>query len=334
MLRTVPAPHSKMDPRNLNLPPLETADDCILAVHGGAGVLSRELPDGRSQDECRAALEAALRAGYAELQKSGGTSIDAVLAAVCSLEDSPCFNAGKGAAFARDGRIELGRRRDGRRHAPRRGRGRRDHRQEPHRRGAAGDGPLAACALIGPAADDFARQHGAEIVDPAYFRTELRWRLLQEELRRRAARRTAHAESRLAPSAAWPSMSRGNLAAGTSTGGMTGKLPGRVGDTPIIGGGTLADNASCAVSGTGDGEYFIRAVAAHDIAALVEYKGLSVARAARIVIQEKIKPAGGEGGAIVLDPRGNLAMTFSDEGMYRGYVTRSGETWVRIYRDC
>ena len=106
-----------------------------------------------------------------------------------------------------------------------------------------------------------------------------------------------------------------------------------MGDTPIIGGGTLADNASCAVSATGDGEYFIRAVAAHDIAALVEYKGLSVAEAARIVIHEKIKAAGGEGGAIVLDPRGNLAMAFSSEGMYRGYVTRSGKMQVMIYRD-
>ena len=274
-----------------------------------------------------------MRAGCAELQKSGATSVDAVLAAVCSLEDTPCFNAGKGAAFARDGRIELdaavmdgGTRLAG---------------------AVAGvttvKNPIVAARLvmdrsphvmlIGPAADAFARQHGAEIVDPAYFRTELRWRLLQEELRKPAGRGGRACRVACGTVGCVALDARGNLAAGTSTGGMTGKLPGRVGDTPIIGGGTLADNASCAVSATGDGEYFIRAVAAHDIAALVEYKGLSVAEAARIVIHEKIKPAGGEGGAIVLDRRGNLAMTYSSEGMYRGYVTRSGKTRVMIYRD-
>ncbi|MGO9115891.1 MAG: isoaspartyl peptidase/L-asparaginase family protein [Thermoguttaceae bacterium] len=303
-----------------------------MAVHGGAGVLSRELADNVNQDECREALEAALRAGYAELQNSGATSIDAVLAAVRSLEDSPCFNAAKGAAFARDGRIELDAAvMDG----------------ATRRAGAVAGvttvkNPIVAARLvlersahvmlIGPAADAFARQHGAEIVDPAYFRTERRWQMLQAELGKHAGTPDGHAESRFGTVGCVALDARASLAAGTSTGGMTGKLPGRVGDTPIIGGGTLADNVSCAVSATGDGEYFIRAVAAHDIAALVEYKGLSVAEAAWIVIHEKIKPAGGEGGVIVLDPHGNLAMTFSSEGMYRGYVTRSGETRVMIYR--
>ncbi len=320
-----------------SLPCGETARDCVLAVHGGAGVLSREWIDSAgNQDEFLLqflkALEAALRAGFAELQKGGATSVDAVLAAVCSLEDSPCFNAGKGAAFTRDGRNELDAAvMDG----------------STRRAGAVAGvttvkNPILAARLvmersghamlIGPAADAFARRQGAEIVDPAYFRTELRWRLLQEELRRHAAAPDAHAETRFGTVGCVALDARGNLAAGTSTGGMTGKLSGRVGDSPIIGGGTYADNASCAVSATGDGEYFLRAVAAHDIAALVEYKGLTVAQAARVVIHEKIKPAGGEGGAIVLDPRGNLAMTFSSEGMYRGYVTRSGETHVMIYR--
>ncbi|MGA2257653.1 MAG: isoaspartyl peptidase/L-asparaginase, partial [Thermoguttaceae bacterium] len=287
----------------MNSTSLETADDCILAVHGGAGVLSRELTGNRgNEDECREALNAALRAGYAEFQKCRATSIDAVLSAVRSLEDSPCFNAGKGAAFTRDGQIELDAAvMDG----------------ATRRAGAVAGvttvkNPIVAARLvmdrsahvllIGPAADGFARQHGAEIVDPAYFRTELRWRLLQEELRSQSEVPDVHAESRFGTVGCVAVDTRGNLAAGTSTGGMTGKLPGRVGDTPIIGGGTLADNASCAVSATGDGEYFIRAVAAHDIAALVEYKGLSVAEAARFVIHEKIKPAGGDGGAIVLDP--------------------------------
>jgi beta-aspartyl-peptidase (threonine type) len=323
-----------MNSSNLPPSPLETVADCILAVHGGAGALSRESPSNDGNlDECRAALEAALRAGYAEWQKSGATSVDAVLAAVCCLEDAPCFSAGKGAAFARDGRIEVDAAvMDG----------------GTHRAGAVAGlttvkNPIVAARLvmdrsahvmlIGPAADAFARQHGAEIVDPAYFRTELRWRLLQEELCKPAGAPDAHPESRLGTVGCVALDARGNLAAGTSTGGMNGKLPGRVGDTPIIGGGTLADNASCAVSATGEGEYFIRAVAAHDIAALVEYKGLSVAEAARIVIHDKIKPAGGKGGAIVLDRRGNLAVTFSSEGMYRGYITRGGKSRVMIYRD-
>jgi beta-aspartyl-peptidase (threonine type) len=323
-----------MSSSKLTGPTVETADDCVLAVHGGAGVVSREVSRNGGNDEaCRAALEAALQAGYRALQNSGATSIDAVIAAVCSLEDSPCFNAGKGAAFTRDARIELDAAvMDG-----------------CTRRAGSVAGvttvknPIVAARLvmdcsghvmlIGPAADSFAAGHGAEIVDPAYFRTELRWQLLQEELKRHAEAPDAHAESRFGTVGCVALDSRGNLAAGTSTGGVTGKLPGRVGDTPIIGGGTYADNSVCAVSATGDGEHFIRAVAAHDIAALVEYRALSLAEAARIVIHEKIRPSGGEGGAIVLGPRGNLAMTFSSEGMYRGFITRSGSTRVMIYQD-
>jgi L-asparaginase / beta-aspartyl-peptidase len=313
---------------------VETVNDCILAVHGGAGVLSREAADGGgNQDDTREALRAALRAGYAELQKSDGSSVNAVLAAVCALEDAPCFNAGKGAAFTRDGRIELDAAvMDG----------------ATHRAGAVAGvttvkNPIVAARLvmdrskhvllIGPAADEFARHHGAETVDPRYFHTEKRWKMLQEELHRDESVPDVDAESRSGTVGCVALDARGNLAAGTSTGGTTGKLSGRAGDTPIIGGGTLADNASCAVSATGDGEYFIRAVAAHDIAALVAYKGLSIAEAVHAVIHEKIKPAGGEGGAIVLGPRGNLAMTYCSEGMYRGYITRSGAIRVMIYRD-
>jgi beta-aspartyl-peptidase (threonine type) len=316
-----------MNTHETDRPPLDLADDCVLAIHGGAGILSRE---GNTVD-CRAALEAALRAGYDALQKPGATSLDAVLAAVCSLEDAPCFNAGKGAAFTRDGRVELdaaimdgGTRRAG---------------------AVAGvttvKNPIVAARLvmdrspcvmlIGPAADAFAGENGAEIVAPEYFHTELRRRMLEEMLRKHAHSHDPRAESRFGTVGCVALDNCGNLAAGTSTGGMTGKLPGRVGDTPIIGGGTFADNTSCAVSATGDGEYFLRAVAAHDIAALVQYKGLAAAEAVRIVIHEKIRPAGGKGGAIVLDGRGRLAMTYSSEGMYRGYVTRDGKTRAMIY---
>jgi beta-aspartyl-peptidase (threonine type) len=201
--------------------------------------------------------------------------------------------------------------------------------------------------LCGPGADAFARQLGAEIVDPAYFYTDLRWKMLEDELRRQNAplppkpmpHRPANPQAGLPVDRRFGTVGcvsvdrHGNLTAGTSTGGLTGKLPGRVGDSPLIGAGTFADNQSCAVSATGDGEYFIRAVAAHDIAALVEYKGLTLAEASRIVVHEKIKRAGGEGGVIVLDRHGNLAMSYSSEGMYRGYVTSSGRIRVMIYAD-
>jgi L-asparaginase / beta-aspartyl-peptidase len=322
-----------MNTSNTSSPPLDKADDCILAVHGGAGVISPEMMDsGRHAAYCEA-LEAALQVGYAVLKRDGASSLDAVVAAVCSLEDSPLFNAGKGAAFARDGRIELDAAvMDG----------------ATRKAGAVAGvttvkNPIIAARLvmdrskhvliIGQAADDFARQHGAETVVPDYFRTESRWQLLQEELRKHAGAPDEHAESRFGTVGSVALDAGGNQAVGTSTGGTTGKLPGRLGDSPIIGSGTFADNASCAVSATGDGEYFIRAVAAHDIAALVEYKELTVAQASRIVIHDKIRHAGGEGGVIVLDRHGNLAMTYSSEGMYRGYVTSSGKMQVMIYAD-
>ncbi len=344
--------------------------DVVLAVHGGAGVLDRTEMTPEKDKAYRAKLREALDAGRAELQKPDGTSLDAVIAAIRVLEDSPLFNAGKGGAFTRDETVELDASlMDGR-----------------TRRAGAVTGvrtiknPIVGARLVmektrhvmlaGRGADELAKASGAEIVDPSYFETEHRRQMLREALQREAEKarepqagashgvdsRAAASRgvdprgdnrdspsSRLAPRAdAEPRLGTvgcvaldrdGNLAAGTSTGGLTMKLSGRVGDSPIIGAGTFADNRSCAVSCTGDGEYFMRAVAAHDIAALVEYRGLTVADAGRSVIHEKIKAAGGEGGAIVLDARGNLAFTYSSEGMYRGYVTRGGEARVLIYAD-
>jgi beta-aspartyl-peptidase (threonine type) len=322
------------------------AEGVVLAIHGGAGVLSREIMTPEAAKEYHATLEQALRAGRAALEKNDGTSLDAVVAAIRVMEDSPLFNAGRGAAFTRDGRNELDA-------AIIDGRNR--------RAGAVAavttvKNPIEAARLVmeksphvllvSAGADNFARQHGAEIVDPSYFRTELRWKMLQEKLRRektpsapgQSSRPAAGADAIAGHAADMRFGTVGcvavdrhrNLAAGTSTGGLTGKLAGRLGDSPLIGAGTFADNDSCAVSATGDGEYFIRAAAAHDIAAMVEYKGLSVAEAGRAVI-DKIKRAGGEGGVIVLDRKGNLGMSYSSEGMYRGYVTRKGEVQVKIY---
>jgi L-asparaginase / beta-aspartyl-peptidase len=335
------------------LPALTRADDkasdVVLAIHGGAGVLSRELLTPNSEQEYRAALRQALAAGRAELDGESGDSVKAVVAAIKILEDSPLFNAGKGAAFNHEGQNELDAAiMDGR----------------THKAGAVAaartiKNPITAARavmeqskhvlLVGSGADAFARNHGLEIVDPSYFRTELRWNMLQEQLRKekRESEKPAKTDRSSGPDVRWPLDAaaavrfgtvgcvaldpHGNLAAGTSTGGLTGKLPGRVGDSPLIGAGTFADNASCAVSATGDGEYFIRAAAAHDIAALVEYKGVPVAEAARIVIHDKIKPAGGEGGVIVLDRSGHLAMSYSSEGMFRAYLTRNGDIHVAIF---
>jgi beta-aspartyl-peptidase (threonine type) len=325
----------------------DKASDVVLAIHGGAGVLSRELLSPAIADDYRATLGKALTAGRAALEKQDGKSLDAVVAAIRVLEDSPLFNAGKGAAFNHAGQNELDASiMDGR----------------TRKAGAVAavhtiKNPIVAARavmeqskhvlMVGPGADAFARVHGLDIVDPSYFRTELRWNMLQEELQKeqRARGKPAKTDRSGGPgdSPATSAAARfgtvgcvaldrsGNLAAGTSTGGLTAKLPGRVGDSPVIGAGTFADNESCAVSATGDGEYFIRAVAAHDIAALVQYKGLSVAEASRVVIHEKIKPAGGEGGVIVLDRNGNLALTYSTEGMYRAYLTRGGEIRVLIF---
>lgn len=349
--------------------------DVVIAIHGGAGVLDRQEMTPEKDRAYRAKLREALQAGRAELQKAEGTSLDAVVAAIKVLEDSPLFNAGKGGAFTREETVELDAAlMDGR-----------------TRRAGAVTGvrtiknPIVGARLVmeksrhvmlaGRGADELARAHGAEIVDPSYFETEHRRQLLREALQNEAEKAkgvgwavptnpagqhsvlsTRYSVPDAVPCNRAPMTTgggqsppyvdarfgtvgcvaldrHGNLAAGTSTGGLTMKLSGRVGDSPIIGAGTFADNRSCAVSCTGDGEYFMRAVAAHDIASLVEYRGLTVAEASRVVIHDKIKPAGGEGGAIVLDARGNLAFTYSSEGMYRGYVTRDGAERALIYEE-
>jgi beta-aspartyl-peptidase (threonine type) len=206
--------------------------------------------------------------------------------------------------------------------------------------------------MVGDGAEAFAKEAGCEIVDPKYFWTERRWKSLQQALEEekkkrdeakssglgnRAAENLAFslrdAEARCGTVGAVAIDRHGNLAAATSTGGLTMKRHGRVGDSPIVGAGTFADNKSCAVSGTGQGEYFIRAIAAYDIAALVEYKALSVAAAANEVVNKKVKSAGGEAGVIALDAQGNHAAPFNTNGLYRGYVTKDGKRHVAIYAE-
>lgn len=309
----------------------------MLVIHGGAGTITRENLSAEMEKEYRAKLEESLRAGHAILAK-GGSSLDAVEAAVRIMEDSPLFNAGKGAVFTHEGRNEL------------------DAAIMDGRTKAAGSiagvtiirNPITAARavmeksphvmMIGRGAELFATKMGLEIVDPSYFWTERRWKSLQNILiKEQGLKPEASAvfpEDRKFGTVGAVAVDRdGNLAAATSTGGMTNKQFGRVGDVPIIGAGTYAENESCAVSATGHGEYFIRWTVAHDIAALVKYKGMSVKEAGDEVIHRKLAPVKGEGGVIIVDRDGNFAMPFNSSGMYRGWIGPDGVAHVAIYKE-
>ncbi len=309
----------------------DAAEGVVLAVHGGTGLDKKDMTPELDR-AFRADLKKALRAGYAALNRPTASSLDGVEAAIRVLEDSPNFNAGKGAVFTHDGRIELDA-------AIMEGAG--------MRAGAVAGvttvkNPIALARavmektkhvmLIGRGAEQFAAEAGLEIVPPSYFRTERRWKELQDEIKEEGKKtevpRTHHQWGTVGAVA----LDRaGHLGAGTSTGGMTNKRYGRVGDSPIIGAGTYAADDACAVSATGHGEYFIRYSVARDIADRIRYKKIGVAAAAREVVLEELVKAGGEGGVIALDPKGSLSMSYNSEGMYRGYVTKDGAVVVRLY---
>jgi beta-aspartyl-peptidase (threonine type) len=320
-----------------------------LALHGGAGTIARTSLSADAEQLYRAALQAALDTGYGMLE-AGASALDAVEATVRSLEDCPLFNAGRGAVFTHEGHHEMDAAlMDGR----------------SRRAGAVAgvrqvQNPIRAARLVMeqtehvllayPGADELAIEHGLPVQPPEYFFTQHRYDQLQEALRE-GRMRLDHSQA-LAdqapleePSAfaevADPNWKKGtvgavacdvhgNLAAATSTGGMTNKRYARIGDTPLIGAGTWADER-CAISCTGHGEYFIRAVAAYDIACLMEYKGLSLAGACRIVVHDKLAPAGGEGGLVAVDAAGNVTLPFNSDGMYRASRTAATDTVVAIY---
>jgi beta-aspartyl-peptidase (threonine type) len=291
-----------------------------LVLHGGAGVITREKLTPVREAAIRADLERALRAAYAVLAK-GGTSVDAVTAAIVILEDSPLFNAGKGAVFTHDGVNELDA-------AIMDGRTRRAGAVAAVR--TAKNPILLARAvmekgrhvmLVGAGADEFAAAAGVEQVDPSYFRTEERWQELQKAI----------AEDKFGTVGVVALDRSGGLAAGTSTGGLTNKRYGRVGDSPVIGAGTYADD-HCGVSATGHGELFIRYTVARDICARVEYTHVSLARAADDVVMDELVRAKGDGGVIALDAQGHWTMPFNTPGMYRGYITDDGVPHVDIFR--
>jgi len=305
----------------------------VLVIHGGAGVIRREMSPARDK-VIRAALTQALQSGYAQL-KAGKTAVDAVASALTVLEDDPNFNAGKGSVFTHDGRNELDAAiMDGSNLAAGSVAG--VHRvKNPILLARAVMEKSSHVMLVGDGAEEFAKTVGIVLVDPSYFRTEERWQQLQKALKE-DAEKSKHADEETAKHfgtvGAVALDAQGHLAAGTSTGGMTDKRWGRVGDSPLIGAGTYAD-ADCAVSGTGWGEYYIRTVAAHEICMRVSQMRVPIRRAAAEVINQEIPSMGGNGGAIAVDADGTIAMPFNTDGMYRGWIGADGVPHVAIYGD-
>src|SRR5438552_14367898 len=317
-----------------------------LVIHGGAGIIERGRMSAGHEQEYRAGLDRALGAGY-EILKGGGSSLDATEAAVRVLEDDPHFNAGKGAVFTNAGTNELDAAiMDGKtlkagavanlRHISNPiSLARMLMEKSEHAMKSPRVGPLL---MAGEGAETFAKENGVRLLpDQKYFYTEERWNALQKI---KEAEKTGGTgaekffitdQDRHGTVGAVALDQNGNLAAATSTGGTTNKRAGRIGDSPIIGGGTYANNATCAVSATGDGEYFIRATVAHDISALMEYRGMKLQEAAQTVL-DKVAKLGGSGGLIAIDAKGNMALPFNTSGMYRGHVDLDGKFVIEIYK--
>ncbi|WP_424492655.1 isoaspartyl peptidase/L-asparaginase family protein [Salinimicrobium sp. GXAS 041] len=317
------------------------ADNFGIVIHGGAGTILKENMSDSLEAAYQEKLEEAIRTGH-EILANGGTALEAVQRTINVMENSPLFNSGKGAVFTNAGTNELDASiMDG----------------ETLNAGAVAGvttvkNPINLAyevmvnsehvMMAGKGAETFAKKQGLELVDPEYFYTENRFKSLQRikdsektELdhddHRSAFIDPYIKDSKYGTVGAAALDKHGNLAAGTSTGGMTNKRWGRIGDAPIIGAGTYANNKTCAVSGTGWGEFFIRGVVAYDISALMEYKGLSLQEAAREVIQKKNPELGGNGGIIAIDGEGNVAMEFNTAGMYRASMNKNGDLKIGIY---
>lgn len=299
----------------------------VLVVHGGAGVINRQSIDAETEKAYREAMETALSVGE-KILAEGGTSLDAVEAVVMWMENNPLFNAGKGSVFTHDGKNEMDASIMNGIDLSAGAVGGVTHVKNPVQLARAVMEKSPHVMLVGDGAEGFAKMNGIELVDTSYFFTQRRWdshlKGLQEEMSSAAEKHGTVGAVALDK--------HGNLAAATSTGGMTNKRWNRIGDTPVIGAGTYANNQTCAVSSTGHGEYFIRWAVAHDISAMMEYKGVSLREAASHVVMEKLAAAGGEGGVIGVDKKGEVTMTFNSEGMYRGYA-KPGERYVGIYGD-
>ena len=324
-------------------------ENFALVIHGGAGTILKDSLSPELEKQYKDKLNEALNAGYEVLAK-GGTSMDAVIASIKVMEDSPLFNAGKGSVFANDGTNSM------------------DASVMDGKTGMAGavagvhtiKNPIEAARAVmeksphvmlsGDGADKFAKEQGLKIEDPKYFYDEKRWKQFQQIKKQDEIKldhnskdtsgyvhpkdaEFANPDKKFGTVGCVALDKYGNLAAGTSTGGMTNKKWGRVGDSPIIGAGTYANNKTCAVSCTGHGEYFIRNVVAYDVSALMEYKGMTLEQAANEVVMKKLKELGGEGGLIAIDAKGNIIMPFNTAGMYRAYKKNDGKSDVKIFKE-
>lgn len=306
-----------------------------IVIHGGAGTILKENMTLELEEKYKNALKEAVVIGY-EILNDGGTSQKAVEKTINYLEDSPLFNAGKGAVLNFDGEVELDA----------------SFMEGKNLNAGAISGskkiknPISTAIkvmnssshvmLSGKGADDFAVEHNMETVEQNYFKTQRRINSLEKikNIENNKVSNLSNSDYRVQKLGTVGCVALdkfGNLSAGTSTGGMTNKKWNRIGDAPIIGAGTYANNKSCAVSSTGWGEYFIRGVVAYDIAALMEYKNLSIRKAAKTVI-EKISKMGGDGGVIAIDNQGNIAMEMNTSGMYRAHINSKGEIDVKIYK--
>ncbi len=300
-----------------------------LAIHGGAGTILKKNLTPERETEYIQKLNEALEAGYKVLE-DGGSSLDAVIAAINIMEDSPLFNAGKGAVLTEKGIAELDASiMNGKDLSAGAVAGVR-HIKNPINLARLVMEKSPHVMMIGAGAEEFGNQFGIETVDSSYFITEERWKhylKLKNEQRDKLEKEKHGTVGCVALD------KNGNLAAGTSTGGMMMKKFGRVGDSPIIGAGTYANNETCAVSATGWGEYFIRLGIARDVSALMEYKGLSLYDASQEVVMKKLPALGGDGGIIAIDKNGNIAMPFNTEGMYRGFKLNDKPTVIKIYKE-
>lgn len=301
-----------------------------LAIHGGAGTILRSSMTAELQQQYEQGLQDALQAGYSVLQ-SGGSAVDAVQAAVVSLEDFPLFNAGRGSVFNNVGRHEMDASiMDGSNLMAGAVSGI-SHIKNPVLLARTIMDKSEHVLLCGQGAEQFAKQQGLQFEDDTYFYVHHRYEQWQQALKEDSIS-LDHNDKKFGTVGAVALDANGNLAAATSTGGMTNKKFGRMGDSPIIGAGTYANNNTCAISCTGHGELFIRAVVAYDISCLMEYKGLSLKEACDVVVHDKLVKIQGEGGLVALDKHGNIELPFNSEGMYRGYATEN-ERKVMIYKD-
>jgi len=322
-------------------------DKYVLVIHGGAGTILKSQMTSEKEKSYTESLNKALQIGN-DILKNGGSALDAVEAVVRNMEDNPLFNAGKGAVFTNEGKNEL------------------DAAIMNGQSLGAGSvagvttirNPISAARAVmeksshvmmtGDGAEQFAKQQGLEIVDPGYFYTESRWKGLlrakeadslkqqmdhTDTTKNEALKQRGNRDYKYGTVGAVALDRYGNLAAATSTGGMTNKRYGRVGDAPIIGAGTYADNKTVAISCTGWGEYFIRLVMAKSISDMMEFGKMGLKTATDEMVMKRLPALGGDGGLIAVDKHGNVAMPFCTEGMYRGYIKSTGEKEVKIYKD-